>query len=283
MDKFFWLKQLTSQPGFRRLAGVALLLIPGSSVLLVLVAAFSFLVRHHAFRLTRFRRPAALLLMLTAILAAAPSMADEKDWQLVRRDSDLTVYDRDVPGSDVVALKFEGELAAPMDRVVSVILDYQRAVEWVDHLEESRLLRQVSETEFIEYNHIGTPFVLKDRDFVIRVRAQWSPVDRTLAIAEESTEDAAVPDSGYVRGNLMVSTFQVSAIDRQRTRISGVIQVDPMGSVPKWVVNLFQKQWPRTTFDRIQEQLKKANTGVPGEFRPLISEVREGLAGSRPF
>jgi hypothetical protein len=145
-------------------------------------------------------------------------------------------------------------------------------------LEENRLLRQISPSEFIEYTHIGTPFIMKDRDFVIRVRVRFSSLERQIVVTNESTEDPAAPERGYVRGRLNETTFRLTALDGAHTRLSGEIHADPMGSVPKWIVNLFQKQWPRSTFDRIQDQLRKTDVGVPNLFSPLISQVRSLLA-----
>jgi len=216
------------------------------------------------------------LALLIAALSALPAHAG--DWELVRKDSDLALYEKEMPGSDIVAFKFDGELNAPLDRVATVILDYRRTPEWVDHLEESRMLRKVGPTEFVEYTHIGTPFVMKDRDFVLRVKVELSRLDRKLVITNESTEDPAAPDHGYVRGNLVGSTFVLSAIDAEHTRLTGEINADPMGSVPKWIVNLFQKQWPRTTFDHIQAQLKKSDLGAPENFASLVSELHTMLA-----
>jgi len=254
-------------------SAVAFFLIPGSTVLLLLASAIGLVLRK-----TGHVRALAIAF---ALLSAIPLQA--ADWELVRKDPDLALYEKEMPGSDIVAFKFDGELNAPIDKVAAVILDYRRTPEWVDHLEESLLLRQVSSTEFVEYTHIGTPFVMKDRDFVLRVKVEFSRLERKLMITNESTEDPSAPAHGYVRGNVVGSTFVLSAIDAGHTRLSGEINADPMGSVPKWIVNLFQKEWPRSTFDHIQAQLKKSDLGAPEHFAPLIADLHALLGDSLPI
>ena len=73
----------------------------------------------------------------------------------------------DAARDQLIAFKGEGVIDAPTLRVASIIVDTSRATEWVESLVEARTLRQISETEYIEYDHVGTPFVMKDRDFVI--------------------------------------------------------------------------------------------------------------------
>jgi hypothetical protein len=216
--------------------------------------------------------------LLTLPLFAPQFALADPEWNLVKKDADLTLYERNVPGSDLVAFKFDGVLDAPIDRVAAVILDYKRTSEWVDHLEEERLLRQVSATEFIAYTHIGTPFVMKDRDFVIRVRVEVNPQERRLVITNESTTDSNEPDHGYVRGEVIKSTFGLVAIDGDHTRLVGEIHADPKGSVPKWIVNVFQKSWPRDTFDRIQVQLKKSDISIPEALVPLLARLHAPIA-----
>src|SRR5437762_3688944 len=86
-------------------------------------------------------------------------------WEKIGDDDGIAVYRREVPGSPIIAFKGDGIINAPTLRVASILVDTTRATEWVDSLVEARTLRHVSETEYIEYDHIGTPFVMKDRDF----------------------------------------------------------------------------------------------------------------------
>jgi hypothetical protein len=254
-----------------RIGAVLFLLIPGSTVIVFAATVLAYLFRkhEHAFR---------ALLASMAALAGLTAWAGNGEWELTRQDPDLALYERQAPGSEVVAFKFDGVLDAPMDRVAGVILDYKSAPEWVDHLEEERILRQVNPTEFVEYMHVGTPFVVKDRDFVLRMRAQFDHAERAFTLVSESIEDDSAPESGYVRGKVIGSSFKLVAIDSEHTRLSGEIQADPMGSVPKWIVNLFQRKWPRATFDGIQARLKKDNLAVPAVFTPIVSELHEMVA-----
>src|SRR5207302_8775574 len=84
-------------------------------------------------------------------------------WEKIGDDDGVAVYRREVPGSPLVAFKGEGIVDASILRVASVLAESSRATEWNDSRKESRILRQVSETETIHYDHVGTPIVMKDR------------------------------------------------------------------------------------------------------------------------
>jgi hypothetical protein len=218
---------------------------------------------------------AFLVFSFVAANGAAASIEPAPGWKLVKKNDSLELYERDVPGSDVIAFRGEGVLDAPIAKVASVLLDDPHATEWVDSLEESKVLRKINSNEFIEYNHFGTPFIMKDRDFVTDVKIEVDPKARTVAMRYKSVDDASSPQTSYVRGALLDSLFLMTSLeDGKKTSLRAEIHCDPKGSVPKWIVNMFQRSWPADTFEGIRKQLKKPGLGVPQEFADVISQLK---------
>ncbi len=55
--------------------------------------------------------------------------------------------------------------------------------------------------------------------------------------------------TNYIRGELIDATFILSSIDDdKKTRVNASFLCDPKGSIPKWLVNFFLKDWPKKTF-----------------------------------
>src|ERR1051325_6857536 len=82
----------------------------------------------------------------------------------------LNFYWSKVGGSQVIAFRGEGIVDAPIEKVASIIIDTTRGTEWIDSLVKSNVVRNISPTEFIEYDHVGIAFpfdsLMSDRDFV---------------------------------------------------------------------------------------------------------------------
>lgn len=194
----------------------------------------------------------------------------ESEWQKTDETKDgIKVYKREIPGSDVIAFRGEGVVNAPLSLVATIIFDTKRGPEWVEDLKESRVLRREDGMTFIEYDHIGTPIILKDRDFVARVTTAVDPVNRTLTIEYKSVDDPSAPRTSYVRGNMEHATFILKAIGSgadQKTEMIGDIHCDPKGSVPKWIVNFFQKDWPVTTFRNLRRQAARKDIPIESRF-----------------
>jgi len=205
--------------------------------------------------------------------APAPAQAAQPSWEKIGDDDGIAVYRREVPGSPIVAFKGEGIVDQSILRVASVIVDSSRATEWVDSLKEARILRQVSETETIHYDHVGTPIVMKDRDFVSDCKLEFEPARKMVSLKIHSVNDASAPTTSYVRGELLHSSFVLTALDHgTKTRVVAEIHADPKGSVAKWIVNLFQKKWPHNTITSLRRQAAKADIKEHPRLKQVLTE-----------
>ncbi|MGZ3709356.1 MAG: START domain-containing protein, partial [Bdellovibrionota bacterium] len=183
---------------------------------------------------------------------------------------------RDIPGSDVLAFKGEGDVDAPLAKLASVIFDTTRGPEWMEDLVESRLVRWVNKNQFIEYDHFKTPPLIKDRDFVSQVTMRIDPKTKQLSFLYKTAEDSEEPEyKRNVRGDLMNSVFYLtSKADDTKTHIVGEIHCDPKGSIPKWLVNFFQKDWPTDTLRGLRKQVAKPDVKVDPRFVEMIQTGR---------
>jgi hypothetical protein len=183
-------------------------------------------------------------------------------WEKLGVDDGVNVYRKEVEGNPVVAVRGEGVVDAPIARVASVIFDDKRATEWVDSLVEAKLVKMYGEHEFLEYNHIGTPFVLKDRDFLTRGTVEADLKEKTILVTMKSVDDPAMPPSKYVRGEMNGFWKLRSLENGLKTYVIAEMHADPKGSVPKWIVNLFQKGWPHNTIVSLRKQATRPDVKI---------------------
>src|SRR4051812_29505478 len=221
--------------------------------------------------LRSFRAAAITVLLLPTAVHADD--AQSAPWETVGTDDGIAVYRREMPSSPVIAFKGDGIVDAPLARVASVIIDTTRATEWMDSLILAKPLRKISETEYIEYDHFGTPFVLKDRDFVFDTKLEFDPPAKKLTLLMHSVTDPAAPETSYVRGELIHSSFILISLDHGRkTRVVAEMHCDPKGSVAKWIVNWVQKSWPRATLTALREQVKKPDIKDDPKLKQALGE-----------
>jgi hypothetical protein len=205
-------------------------------------------------------------------------------WEQFDEEDGIKMYRHDVAGSAIVALRGEGFVAAPITRVASVLVDRKRSTEWIDRLVKTKLLRQISDTESVEWDHIKTPTPLKDRDFVFKTTITTDPAKKKVVFSYYSVTDPLAPETDdYVRGTFKAGKFELTMATRKNrdgtttrgTIVNAEVEVDPRGSVPKFIVNMVQKSWPHQTLTALRKQVAKPD--IKDDARVVDRLTREGF------
>ena len=199
----------------------------------------------------------------------------DASWELKGDSDGVTVYSKEVPGTDVVAFRGERVVDAPIAKVASVLHDTSRKMEWVHKCAEAKNIREIGKFERIEYNATYSGFFLvRDRDFVFHAKAEMDRAKGQMVFSLRSVEDKNAPETDRVRGALENSRYILTrAGDGSKTHVVVEILADPKGSVPKWLVNLFQKAWPSNTLNGIAEQAAKADVKPIAEVEEFFKDA----------
>jgi hypothetical protein len=221
------------------------------------------------------RRTISLFAVLLTLALPGAGHAEENggSWELLRSDAGIQVSRRIVPGSSFVAFRGEGDVEAPILAVADVLVDVPHESQWMDSLKEARILRQVSDSEYILYSHVGTPPTMTDRDFVTDVRVAIDASKKVLSVEMRSVDDPAAPHTDFVRANLTGSVFTLrGSPDGKTTHVIAEIHCDPKGSVPSWAVNFFQKSWGFNTLQSLRRQVARGQAPI----HPLLQAALAG-------
>jgi len=221
-------------------------------------------------RITCFGRIAGFCIALT--LFTHVGHADE--WQSALNTSDgIQIFNKESSASGLIEFRGLGVIEAPLPLVATVIFDTEKRTEWIKGLIESRIIRWGGKDEFIEYDHIDMPIFFTDRDFVSKVTISFDHTGNTLVFHYQPSDDPAAPRTDYLRGEIINMTFVLSSVDEDtKTMVDAMFLCDPKGWIPKWLVNFFLQDWPKTTFRNLRKEVLKPDISVDPRFSgPLKS------------
>jgi hypothetical protein len=204
-------------------------------------------------RMRRGTGGVAALLSLGLVVGGPAAAAD--DWELVDDADGVRVWRREVPDSPVLAFRGAGEVSVPIGRLVGLLADSSLGPEWVDLLVESRRLRESSGLETILYNRYDLAWPIQDRDYVMRRVLSIDPEARVVTAAYRSIEDSSAPiQDCCVRAETNPTSWRFTQLGPSRTRVEVEVFTDPKGSIPAWLVNVVQSDWPRNSIRRLAER-----------------------------
>ncbi len=208
-----------------------------------------------------------------ALVALLVQLSHASEWYAVdRTDDGIQVYRKEVDGG-LVSFRGVGVVEAPLAVVATVIFDTARRQEWIDGLSESWIIRWQDKDNFVEYDHIGLPFFLKDRDFVSKISMSYDRSRKEMVFHYQPSDEPSAPHTNYIRGELIDATFILSSIDDKKTKVDAEFLCDPKGWIPKWLVNFFLNDWPKTTFRNLRKEVLK-DLSVDTRFSQLPDNER---------
>jgi hypothetical protein len=216
-------------------------------------------------------------MLITFIMAGSAFASEEvkpaadsqyKNWEFISDKDGIKTFQRD---TDQGIVGFRGEMMInhSIEQVATILADMETRKEWMDEVVETRRIRMKDLYDRVEYNHTAVPWPFQDRDFVYSAKVTVNKADHSMIITLHSVEDAEVPPvKGVVRGQMHESRYYLKEIEKDKKSFVTVeIMVDPMGAIPKWVVRLKQKKWPRNTLKGLDRYLDQHHYTVPAEFK----------------
>jgi hypothetical protein len=230
-----------------------------ANFMLIISISIFYLVRHRrlpikelrSLLMTSFKTVALLLplLFLTSFASAAGK------WSLKKDCDGIKIYTATVVNSDVKAIRAELTTNGTPAQLAAIIMDIDKQKDWVYCTETSTVLKRISSTELIYYTEKDMPWPVINRDAVLRIKVDQNITTHVMTISLTSVNDLVSKKKDIIRVPSTSATWVVTPLSGNSMKIEYEAQLDPGGSVPAWVVNMFTTKGPFETFKKLKEML----------------------------
>ena len=205
--------------------------------------------------LSQFMSIFLVLFIAQTSLFMGGAKASEK-WIKINDEEGVKVFSRDVKGTPLVAFRGVTDFDEPMEKIMWVLKDEKRRKDWVARYLKGATLEKRGPFEQVNYQAVTAPWPVSNRDMIYLWKAnRLSSGD--VQIELKSIDYPNGPDTVGVRMKLHFSRFILNKRPNGGTRVTLEILSDPMGWIPKWVVNMIQKNYPVKFFRALKKQVKK--------------------------
>lgn len=191
------------------------------------------------------------------LAAAALHGKAQPDWKFNKEKKGIKVYTKDSDSSAFKSIKVEGVFDGSWERLSAILMDVKHMDQWVYRTKNSYILKQVSGKEVIYYTETTLPWPANDRYTIIRMKLFEDRVHNINKVIGVNEPDTILSKSHLVRTTYYKSSWQVKTLPKNKISLVFVVDIDPGGSLPAWIVNLFITTGPFETFTRLAELLKK--------------------------
>lgn len=198
--------------------------------------------------------PLAVFLVLLVISGRVYA---QSDWKLYSNKDDIQIYTKTVSNSAFKALKTVCTVETSLSRIAAVLLDVKNTKDWVYATKVCSLLKQTSPSELYYYSEVTLPWPASNRDFIIRIAISQDPSTKALTVIAENKPDYVPGKKNIVRIQQSAANWLITPLPGGMVRVEYIMQVDPGGLLPAWLVNMFVAKGPYQTFVKLREQVKK--------------------------
>jgi len=201
----------------------------------------------------------SLFVLITAFFLTFSASAHAA-WEPIGVTAGVNVERKTMPESALFAFRGEGVFDVSIGLLTSVLKDADIAVEWVDLMTEHAVLRDAGENKNLIYESYGLPWPISDRDYVMYETYGYDTDKKIFTIDYESVKDAAKPPvKDLVRAMAYRTFWRLTMVDADTTKIEVEVFTDPKGSLPAWLINMIQKDWPWKTIDGLVKRATKGD------------------------
>ena len=224
-----------------------------------------------------------LSLMIASVPAVALAERDLDDfraeaarneWRLSKSDKlhQIKVYVKNEEGKNIRSFRVEAMLDAPLDVVARVQADVDSYIRWYFAVLEVKLLKKVSDKEFIFYMVHDAPIGTPDRDVILKATIEPMTTKKPFVVVKmTSIPDYAPARPPYVRMTAENYVVKLTPQGKDKTLLESEGFIDPGGTAPSWAVNFVQGKGPYTNMMGMQRminlpQFRDAKTPLPYTF-----------------
>jgi hypothetical protein len=198
-----------------------------------------------------------LLLLPLFLFLLQVNVFGQSDWKLSTEKDGVKIYTLKMPDSKFKALKVECEVDATQSQLVALLLDVNTSAQWVYHTKSCEMIKQVSPSEIYYYSEVNLPWPASNRDFVAHLTVSQNP-ETKVVVVDGPVVNGMVPEKkGVVRITNSTGKWVITPDGLDKVKVEYTIHVEPGGSIPAWMANMFATEGPMQIFKKMKIEVQK--------------------------
>lgn len=175
---------------------------------------------------------------------------------VLQKDADsIKVYTCASEQMKFKTIKATFEVNATLSRMAAFVMDIENYVHWQYNTIKAQTIKKTSVKELIYYTEIAAPWPVSNRDMVTYFSITQDTLTKLVTIDTHSFPGLMPVKEGLVRVPMSHGVWKIAWLTPSRVSVEYVIQIDPGGSVPAWMINMVAAQAPYDSFRNLRDKI----------------------------
>jgi hypothetical protein len=190
------------------------------------------------------------------------SLFAQKNWVL-RKDKDgIQISTRSSNQSKFNDIKVEMDLPGTILQLAAILTDVDKYSQWAYSTGKSMLIKRITPHKLVYYSEFNAPWPAMNRDLYAVMEITTDSIYHLLKVVSVGEQNYQPPKRDLVRIPYSKGLWNVTTVSGNVIHLIYVVQIDPGGSIPAWIVNIFSTKAPMETFKNLKNKMASLNKPV---------------------
>lgn len=168
----------------------------------------------------------------------------ESTWKKLSSSQGVDTYKRLEASLDTLSLKGIGIIEAPADTLLELMRKNELVTKWMPYVNSKISIKELNEDHRITLTLIKMPWPVELRQVIAEEKISYLDA-KTILVEMRSVDQQVETHPDAIKAQIHHSRFHLRKLNEYSTKLTLEVNGDPKGLIPKWIVNLAQKEWPR--------------------------------------
>jgi hypothetical protein len=193
------------------------------------------------------------------ILSIGNPIFGQGNWMLQKEKDGIKISSRHTAASQFNDVRVELDLPGNTDQLAAILLDVNHYKDWSYATKKSILTKQLGPGKLIYYTEIEVPWPATNRYFYASFELKENPAAQSIQVIAVNLPDySPVPDD-LVKVPFTRGVWNITTVSKNIIHVDYVLELNPGGSLPAWMLNLFSTKGPLETFENIKRKMISLN------------------------
>lgn len=193
--------------------------------------------------------------MLLSLLITQSTSAEQARLKINKQN--IKVWTYQMSRNPAASYKAETVFNVPLERAVALIMDVERAQQWVPYMGKISILNRDDQAGgFLLHVVMDLPFPLKDRDLIIQSKITRER-NGTVNIRNRGMADSRFSQPDYIRLQDYQGDWTFQRLGANKVKVTTMGYVNPEGSLPISFMNMFVEQQPYQMLKIMRSELER--------------------------
>ena len=193
------------------------------------------------------------------VLIMASQASGQGNWTLQKEKDGIKISSRKTKTSTFNDIRIELDLPGNTEQLAAILLDVNKYKEWSYATKKSMLVKQLGPGKLIYYTEIEVPWPATNRYFYANFELKQNSVEHSVQVIAVNLPNYEPATKDLVKVPFTRGVWNITMKSKNSIHVDYTLELNPGGSLPAWVLNLFSTKGPLETFENIKRMMTALN------------------------